>query len=107
MQGPVGFRAAYDLLVGLQEDERNILRSTLDAGNKLETPEQKARYKEGIVGRINAKINALNEQGFGNAIKDVNDMVTSGEITLTVSPPKDLSPNQKLVLDTLNNIPGN
>ena len=107
MQGPVGFVAAYDLLVSLQEDERTMLRSTLAAGNMLETPEQKARYREGLIGRINARINALKEQGFGNAIKDVDDMVESGEITLTISPPKDLTPNQKLIIDTLNNISGN
>ena len=34
-------------------------------------------------------------------------MVESGEITLTISPPKDLTPNQKLIVDTLNNITGN
>ena len=107
MQGPVGFRAAFDLLVSLQEDERTMLRSTLAAGNMLETPEQKARYREGLIGRINARITALKEQGFGNAIKDVDDMVESGEITLTISPPKDLTPNQKLIVDTLNNITGN
>jgi hypothetical protein len=105
MQGPVGFRAAYDLLVGLQEDERNILRSTLAAGNKLETPEQKASYKAGLVGRINAKINALNDQGFGNAIKDVNDMVKTGKITLT-TPQKDITDDQKFILNSLNRILG-